>query len=133
MSPEIPSETPTTPTDIEQIQVQAEVPQSSKKWTVVLFVAIGIIIVVTLVAIFFVIPKYVDGAFGSRVNSDIDMLNTKNNNSGSQINCNEDVYNCGNFTTQAEAQVVYDACFPVSEDIHQLDGDANGKACEMLT
>lgn len=133
MSPEIPSETPTTPTDIEQIQVQAEVPQSSKKWTVVLFVAIGIIIVVTLVVIFFVIPKYVDGALGNKVNSNIDMLNTNNNNSGSQINCNEDVYNCGNFTTQAEAQVVYDACFPVSEDIHQLDGDANGKACEMLT
>lgn len=47
--------------------------------------------------------------------------------------CTKDVYNCNNFTTQAQAQVVYDYCISkVAGDIHQLDGDGNGKACEGL-
>ena len=44
--------------------------------------------------------------------------------------CSSDVYNCGNFTTQAEAQAVFDACG--TGDIHQLDADGNGEACESL-
>jgi hypothetical protein len=47
--------------------------------------------------------------------------------------CSSDVYNCANFTTKSQAQVVYDFC--VSEgkgDIHRLDADGNGKACESL-
>ena len=48
-------------------------------------------------------------------------------------NCTEDVYNCGNFTTQAEAQIIFDYCKSQGAgDIHRLDADGNGKACEGL-
>ena len=46
--------------------------------------------------------------------------------------CDSDVYNCGNFTTQAEAQAVFDYCKGDFGDVHQLDGDGNGEACEGL-
>lgn len=112
---------------------------STTNWTVVLFVAVGIIVVVTLVAVFFVIPKYAQGAFGSRVNSDMNKFNLGNNNTiavgepnPSGYNCTKDIYNCGNFTTQAQAQVAFDACNATAGDIFQLDGDGNGKACESL-
>ena len=111
---------------------------STTNWTVVLFVAVGVIIVVTLVVVFFVIPKVVEEAFGNRINSDIDKLNI--NNSGiavgepnpSGYDCTADIYNCGNFTTQAQAQVAFDACFKTAGDIFQLDGDGNGNVCENL-
>ena len=44
--------------------------------------------------------------------------------------CSSDVYNCGDFTTQAEAQEVYDYCGP--EDVHNLDNDGDGVVCEGL-
>ena len=47
--------------------------------------------------------------------------------------CSSNTYNCGDFDTQAEAQAVYDYCDQQGAgDIHQLDGDGNGKACESL-
>ncbi|MCX6749418.1 MAG: excalibur calcium-binding domain-containing protein [Candidatus Pacearchaeota archaeon] len=73
------------------------------------------------------------------------MINSNNNNDDNDNNgtglddntsaydCSSDAYNCANFTTQKQAQAVYDFC--VSEgkgDIHQLDADGNGKACEGL-
>lgn len=44
--------------------------------------------------------------------------------------CSSDVYNCGDFTTQAEAQAVFDYCG--SEDVHGLDNDGDGEVCESL-
>ena len=44
--------------------------------------------------------------------------------------CNEDTYNCADFSTQAEAQKIFNGC---DTDIHQLDGDGNGLACEGLS
>lgn len=46
--------------------------------------------------------------------------------------CGEDVFNCDNFATQDEAQDVFDACGGVDNDVHQLDRDGNGVACEGL-
>ena len=46
-----------------------------------------------------------------------------------KINCNEDIYNCADFTTQTEAQAVFDAC---ETDVHQLDKDGDGVVCEGL-
>jgi diacylglycerol kinase len=47
--------------------------------------------------------------------------------------CEENVYNCGNFTTQAEAQEVYDTCTtPENRDRHGLDRDGDGIACQSL-
>lgn len=45
-------------------------------------------------------------------------------------NCESDTYNCADFNTQAEAQEVFDTCGP--EDVHGLDRDGNGRACESL-
>jgi len=44
--------------------------------------------------------------------------------------CDQNIYDCSDFSTQVEAQRVYEACGV--EDIHYLDGDADGLACESL-
>jgi len=44
--------------------------------------------------------------------------------------CSSNVYNCADFNTQAEAQAVMEFCG--SGDIHYLDGDDDGIACESL-
>ena len=50
----------------------------------------------------------------------------------SDVICSEDFYNCADFATQAEAQEVYNACFPTSGDIHGLDNNGDGVVCESL-
>jgi len=45
------------------------------------------------------------------------------------IICEFDAYNCGNFSSQAEAQAVFDNC---GLDIHRLDNDGDDVACEGL-
>ena len=47
-----------------------------------------------------------------------------------EYNCESDTYNCGDFLTQAEAQEVLEYCG--EDDIHRLDADGNGLACESL-
>jgi endonuclease YncB( thermonuclease family) len=46
--------------------------------------------------------------------------------------CTGNTYNCGDFATHAEAQSVYEACGGVQNDIHELDRDKDGEACESL-
>lgn len=47
--------------------------------------------------------------------------------------CSYDAYNCDDFSTQSEAQACYDYCFEqVGTDVHRLDGDDDGEACESL-
>lgn len=47
--------------------------------------------------------------------------------------CASDFYNCSDFGTQAAAQQVYNYCAALGfGDIHRLDGDNNGLACESL-
>jgi len=46
--------------------------------------------------------------------------------------CSSNAYNCADFTTHAEAQMVYEACGGVDNDIHWLDQDKDGLACESL-
>lgn len=47
--------------------------------------------------------------------------------------CSGDTLNCGDFSTQVGAQACYDYCISQGAgDIHNLDGDANGLACEDL-
>ena len=50
----------------------------------------------------------------------------------SEFNCESNTYNCDDFLTQEEAQIVYEECGGVNNDIHQLDKDGNGLACESL-
>lgn len=57
-------------------------------------------------------------------------LSGGNGGVGTEYDCSSDVYNCGDFDTQAEAQAVFDYCGP--EDVHRLDNDGDGVVCEGL-
>lgn len=46
--------------------------------------------------------------------------------------CTANIYNCGDFKSQAEAQAVFMECGGVNNDIHRLDSDGDGEACESL-
>jgi hypothetical protein len=47
--------------------------------------------------------------------------------------CTGNLYNCSDFGTQAEAQACFDHCWDqVGTDIHRLDSDGDGEACESL-
>ena len=48
-----------------------------------------------------------------------------------EIVCNTDSYNCVDFSIWAEAQIILNYC-GVSTDVHNLDGDADFIACEVL-
>ena len=48
-------------------------------------------------------------------------------------NCSGDIYNCSDFGTHAEAQACYEHCMQVvGRDVHRLDGNSDGIACEAL-
>ena len=46
--------------------------------------------------------------------------------------CSSNVYNCSEFATHAEAQVAFEKCGGVNNDVHRLDADKDGLACESL-
>lgn len=46
--------------------------------------------------------------------------------------CGKDRFNCSDFSEHSEAQRVYDYCGGIGHDIHKIDGDQNGLACESL-
>ena len=47
--------------------------------------------------------------------------------------CSGNIYNCSDFSTHAEAQACYEYCKSLGRgDVHRLDGDDDGIACESL-
>jgi|GEM_PF-1173651 len=46
--------------------------------------------------------------------------------------CSSNKYNCSDFSTHAEAQSVFDQCGGADNDIHKLDNNKDGEACESL-
>jgi len=46
--------------------------------------------------------------------------------------CSRNAYNCTDFKTRSEAQAAFDFCGGKSNDIHKLDSDLDGIACESL-
>jgi hypothetical protein len=47
--------------------------------------------------------------------------------------CDADTLNCGDFSTQAEAQACFDHCMAITgRDVHRLDQNNDGVACESL-
>lgn len=47
--------------------------------------------------------------------------------------CSADLYNCADFATQEKAQQCFDHCWAQTQtDIHRLDNDGDGIACENL-
>ena len=46
--------------------------------------------------------------------------------------CDKNVYDCYNFASQYDAQKVFESCGDLSNDVHFLDRDGDGIACEVL-
>jgi hypothetical protein len=47
--------------------------------------------------------------------------------------CSGNIYDCGDFSTYNEAQACFEYCIQQGVgDIHRLDGDNDGIACESL-
>ncbi|MDP2925197.1 MAG: thermonuclease family protein [Nanoarchaeota archaeon] len=58
---------------------------------------------------------------------------TKENEQEADYDCSSNIYNCADFKTQIEAQRAYDFCVKnIGKDIHRLDQDSDGVACEGL-
>ena len=51
---------------------------------------------------------------------------------GASCDCSGNTLNCGDFSTYKEAQACYETCGGVTNDVHGLDGDNDGNACESL-
>jgi len=51
---------------------------------------------------------------------------------GGGYNCSANVYNCSDFQYQEDAQYVFEYCGGVGNDVHVLDNDKDGVACETL-
>jgi len=49
-----------------------------------------------------------------------------------EIICSYNAYNCSDFSSHAEAQEIFEYCGGVTNDIHRLDADKDGLACESL-
>ena len=53
--------------------------------------------------------------------------------SASACTCSHNAYNCSDFSTQCEAQACYEKCRAEGRgDVHKLDRDNDGRACESL-
>jgi endonuclease YncB( thermonuclease family) len=49
------------------------------------------------------------------------------------FDCSDNLYNCSDFDSQGKAQEMFDYCMDiVGEDVHDLDRDGNGLACESI-
>jgi hypothetical protein len=53
-------------------------------------------------------------------------------NQGAAYQCSRNAYNCNDFRTRLEAQAAYLACGGRRNDVHRLDEDGDGFACERL-
>lgn len=121
-----------------------------------LAIIVGLLVIVVLLGLFFEklriwmigVGIVLLAALGMEVsNTDFDlgkMMETgsmeesliKRDTAGNPIfgaTCEENVYNCGDFKTQPEAQEVYDTCHTFeNNDRHGLDKDGDGVACQNL-
>lgn len=49
-----------------------------------------------------------------------------------ETDCQDNVYNCEDFINHFEAQEAFEFCGGLGYDVHWLDGDQDGIACEEL-
>jgi endonuclease YncB( thermonuclease family) len=58
---------------------------------------------------------------------------TRSGGGGDVCSCSSNSYNCSDFNTHAQAQACYDYCISLGAgDVHRLDSDSDGSACETL-
>ena len=67
---------------------------------------------------------------GNTPNIILQEINASEDNS--ECTCTGNTLNCSDFSTHAEAQACYQQCGGTTNDIHRLDGDKDGSACESL-
>lgn len=54
--------------------------------------------------------------------------------SAKSCDCSADLYNCKDFKYHVDAQACYESCKSQNKgDVHKLDADSNGSACEGLS
>lgn len=108
-------------------------------WPKIILWGLGILILAFIIVFFILDPLSLikDKANDLLNNSRGNNANSNNNVGDLGINtpdCANDTYNCGNFTTQAEAQAAFDQCNSQGfGDVHQLDNDGDGRVCEGLS
>ena len=85
------------------------------------YLIIGIIVVVGIVLL---------GVYSKNNNTNKSIYNSTSHNTERQYSCHRNIYNCSDFSSQREAQDVFNACG--RGDVHNLDGDNDGIACEGL-
>ena len=51
---------------------------------------------------------------------------------GASYQCSLNTYDCSDFRTRSDAQSAYRACGGLQNDVHWLDHDRDGRACERL-
>jgi micrococcal nuclease len=64
---------------------------------------------------------------------DFNQEDNESNDGKSEYICTSNYYNCDDFSSQSEAQKVFDLCGGKDHDIHKLDRDKDGIACEALS
>lgn len=55
---------------------------------------------------------------------------TEARNTSKKYICSYNAYNCSDFSTNSEAREAYEFCGGISNDVHDLDRDKDGLACE---
>lgn len=115
--------------------VQPSQPEKPRNWPLIIFVILGALIVIGLLVYFLAIKpssttsEDASGGTFPTQNEDQEIDVGEPNPAG----CEEDLYDCGDFDTAEEAQAAYNLCFEAGKgDIHQLDNDGDGQACEGL-
>ncbi|MDP3992492.1 MAG: excalibur calcium-binding domain-containing protein [Nanoarchaeota archaeon] len=101
-------------------------------WPKIILWTLGILILAFIIVFFIMDPL---SLISDKAN---DLLNNSQGIAVGEPNpngydCSSDVYNCGNFTTQSEAQVAFDSCFDSAGDVWGLDNDGDGRVCEGLS
>ena len=90
---------------------------------------IVVIILVVLVGLFF-LGKYV--VFKPNPVEENQVIVGEDTSLNEDFICSSNKYNCGDFDTQEQAQETFEYCGGIDNDIHGLDKDSNGLACEGL-
>ena len=62
----------------------------------------------------------------------VPIVKEESNQDYGSYTCSSNKYNCGDFSSHDEAQAVFEMCGGVDDDIHQLDTDKDGLACESI-
>ena len=104
-----------------------------KRKTLVIILVLAILVTSVLVVLVIIDLKTDKGIikpFDSDTQEQIDELFE------SHDDCSSDIYNCDDFTTQEQAQEMFELCGGTSDsnsnDIHGLDNDGDGVVCESL-